>query len=193
MKTDLFQSCGYCLVSHSYWHIECSTFTASSFNIWNSSTGIPSLPLALFIVMLPKVHVTSHSKMFGSSWVITPSWLSGSLKPFLYSSLYSGHLFCLMVECKCHLSVVGRGPQHVSPSLWKLMISLYVITRSFSWQDPPGLEWAAPGWFSSLVCHSFVLPVPTPNSHLGIFHGAPAPTPGLSSADASACCACPSL
>ena len=26
------------------WHIECSTFTASSFRIWNSSTGIPSSP-----------------------------------------------------------------------------------------------------------------------------------------------------
>ena len=30
------------------WHIECSTFTASAFRIWNSSTGIPSPPLALF-------------------------------------------------------------------------------------------------------------------------------------------------
>ena len=30
---------------------ECSTFTASSFRIWNSSTGIPSPPLALFIVI----------------------------------------------------------------------------------------------------------------------------------------------
>ena len=28
------------------WHIECSTFTASSFRNWNSSTGIPSPPLA---------------------------------------------------------------------------------------------------------------------------------------------------
>ena len=28
------------------------TFTASSFRIWNSSTGIPSPPLALFVVML---------------------------------------------------------------------------------------------------------------------------------------------
>ena len=35
-----------------FWHIECSTFTASSFRIWNSSTGIPSPPLALFVVML---------------------------------------------------------------------------------------------------------------------------------------------
>ena len=43
------------------WHIECSTFTALSFRIWNSSTGIPSSPLALFIVMLSKAHLTSHS------------------------------------------------------------------------------------------------------------------------------------
>ena len=41
------------------WHIECSTFTASSFRIWNSSAGISSPPLSLFIVMLPKVHLTS--------------------------------------------------------------------------------------------------------------------------------------
>ena len=44
------------------WHIECSTFTASSFRIWNSSTGIPSPPLALLLVMLPKAHLTSHLK-----------------------------------------------------------------------------------------------------------------------------------
>jgi len=29
MKTDLFQSCGHCWVSQTYWHIECSTLTAS--------------------------------------------------------------------------------------------------------------------------------------------------------------------
>ena len=53
------------------WHIECSTFTPSSFRIWNSSAGIPSPPLALFIVMLPKAHLTSQSSIFGSRWVIT--------------------------------------------------------------------------------------------------------------------------
>ena len=52
------------------WHIECSTFTASSFRIWNSSTGIPSPPLALLVVMLPKAHLTSHSRMSGSRWAI---------------------------------------------------------------------------------------------------------------------------
>ena len=45
------------------WHIECITFTASSFRIWNTSTGILSPPLALFIVMLPKAHLTLHSGM----------------------------------------------------------------------------------------------------------------------------------
>ena len=74
----LFQSCGHCWVFQICWHIECSTFTASSFRIWNSSTGIPSPPLALFGMMLPKSHLTSHSRMSGSWWVITPSWLSGS-------------------------------------------------------------------------------------------------------------------
>ena len=77
VKTDLFQSCGHCWVFQICWHIECSTFTASSFRIWNSSIRIPSLPLALFIVMLSKAHLTSHSRMCGSRWVITPSWLSG--------------------------------------------------------------------------------------------------------------------
>ena len=86
MKTDLFQSCGHCWLFQICWHIECSTFTASSFRIWNSSTGIPSPPLAVFVVMLPKAHLTSHSRMSGSRWVITPSWLSGSWRSFLYSS-----------------------------------------------------------------------------------------------------------
>ena len=66
MKTDIFQSCGHWWVFQICWHIECSTFTASSFRIWNSSNGIPSPPLALFVVMLSKVHLTSHSRMSGS-------------------------------------------------------------------------------------------------------------------------------
>ena len=150
------------------WHIDCSTFTASSLMIWKSSTGIPSPPLALFmsewvsevaqscptlcnpmdcslpsssvhgvfqaivlewiaislssgssqprdrtrvsgivdrrftvwatrealfIVMLSKAHLTMHSRMSGCRWMITPSWLSGSWRYFLYSSFYSGVIF----------------------------------------------------------------------------------------------------
>ena len=96
MKTDLFQYCGHCWGFQICWHIECSIFTTSSFKIWNSSTGIPSPPLSLFIVMLPKAHLTSHSRMSGSRRVITPLWLSGLWRYFLYnSSVYSGHLFLM--------------------------------------------------------------------------------------------------
>ena len=49
MKTDILQSCGHCWVFQIYWHIEWSTFTASFFRIWNSSAGIQSPPLALFL------------------------------------------------------------------------------------------------------------------------------------------------
>ena len=86
MKADLFQSCGHWWVFQISWHIESSTFTVSYFRIWTSSTGISSPPLALFIVMLPKAHLTSCSRMSGSNWVTTPLWLSRSLRPYLDSS-----------------------------------------------------------------------------------------------------------
>ena len=82
MKTNFFQSCGRCWVFQICWHTECSTFTASSFRIWNSSVGIPSPLLALFVVMLHKAHLTWYCRMSGARWVITPSWLSGSFRPF---------------------------------------------------------------------------------------------------------------
>ena len=93
MKTELFQSCGHCWVFQICWHIEFSASTASLFRIWNSSTGIPSPPLALFTVILPKAHLTSHSRMSGYKWVITLWWWSGSWRSFLCSSVYSCHLF----------------------------------------------------------------------------------------------------
>ena len=46
--------------------------------------------------MFPKAHLTSHSRMSGSRWVITSSWWSGSWRSFLYSSsVYSCHLFLI--------------------------------------------------------------------------------------------------
>ena len=96
MKTHLFQSRGHCWLFQICWHIECNTFTASSFRICNSSTGIPLPPLTLFLVMLPKAHLTSLSRISVSRLVITPSWLSGSWRSFLYSSsVYSCHLFLI--------------------------------------------------------------------------------------------------
>ena len=108
MKIDLLQSCGHWWVFQICWYIECSTFTRSSFRIWNNSTGIPSPLRAWFIVMLPKTHLTSHSRMSGSRWEIKPSWLSGSWRSFLYNSyVYSCHLFLI--------SLFLLGPYHFCP------------------------------------------------------------------------------
>ena len=65
MKTDLFQSRGHCWVFQISLHIEYSTFTASSFRIWNSSIGISLPPLAFFLVML-----------LGPTWLHIPGCLA---------------------------------------------------------------------------------------------------------------------
>ena len=84
MDTFVFQIC---------WYIECSTITAPSLRIWNTSARIPSPSLALFIVMLPKAYLTSHCRMSGG---ITPLGSAGSLRSFLYgSSVYLSHLFLI--------------------------------------------------------------------------------------------------
>ena len=64
MKVDILQSCGHCWVSQICWHIECSTLTESCFRIWNSSAGILTPSLARFVVMLPKVLLSSQSRKF---------------------------------------------------------------------------------------------------------------------------------
>ena len=127
MKTDLFQSCGHCWVFQICWHIECGTFTASSFRIWNSSTGITSPPLALFLVMLPEVHLTSNSRMFGSRWLIT-WWLSGSWRSFLYSSGHSCHLFLIFSASVVPILLLS----FIVPILaWNIpLVSLIFLKRS---------------------------------------------------------------
>ena len=65
-------------------------FPASSFRIWNGLAGIPSPPLALFAVMLPKAYLTSHSRMSGYSWLITPSRLFG------HEDLFCTVLLCIL-------------------------------------------------------------------------------------------------
>ena len=118
MKTDLFQSCGHCWVFQICCHIECSTFTASSFRIWNSSTGIPSPPLALFIVMLPKARLTSHSRMSGSRWVIMPPWLSGSWRSFCIVFL------CILATSSEYLLLL-LGPYHFCPICMCIYMCIY--------------------------------------------------------------------
>ena len=84
MKTDLFQSCGHCWVFETCWHVEVSTLTASSFRIWSSLAGIPSPPLTLFIVILPKTHLTPKCLALGE---------------WSHHSIYLGYwdLFCIVL------------------------------------------------------------------------------------------------
>ena len=128
MKTDLFQSCGHRWVFQICWHIEYNTFTASSFRIW--TTGIPSPPLALFVVILPKAHLTSHSRMSGSRWVITPLWLSGPWRSFFVQ------FFCVFF---CHLFLISSASVRSIPFLsfivpifvWTVfLVSLFFLKRS---------------------------------------------------------------
>ena len=54
--------------------------------------------------MLPKAHMSSHSRMSGSRWVITPSCLSRSWRSFLYSSsIYPCHLFLIFFASVCSI------------------------------------------------------------------------------------------
>ena len=76
-----------------YWIVQ--HFHTSSFRIWNSSTGIPSPPLALFVVMLPKAHLTLDSRMSGlGEWSHHRGYL-GHKDLFLYSSVYSCYFFLI--------------------------------------------------------------------------------------------------
>ena len=67
-----------------------------SLGFLNSSAGIPSPALSLFVVMLPKAHLTSYSSISGITWVTQTSSPSRSLWLFFYSSsVHSCHLFLI--------------------------------------------------------------------------------------------------
>ena len=54
------------------WNIlNVNTLIASSFRVLKSSTGIPLHALSLLTAVLPKAHLTSHSRMSGSGWLTT--------------------------------------------------------------------------------------------------------------------------
>ena len=83
----------------------------------NSSSGIPSLPLALFEVMLPKAHLTSYSRMSSSRWVT-------------YHRDYLGHedIFCIVLLYSCHLLI--------SSASVKSILFLSFIVFIFAWNVP---------------------------------------------------------
>ena len=121
MRVDLFQSCGHCWVFQISWHTECSTLIVSSFRILNNSAWMLVPSLALLATVFPKAHYTSHSRMSGSRWVITPRWLSGSLRYFFvqfciffpspldlfcfYTDFIIFVLYCVHLWMKCSFDI----------------------------------------------------------------------------------------
>ena len=63
-------------------------FNSNVFRILNRSAGIPSPTVILYIVMLPKAHLTTSSRMSNSRWLTASLWLSESLR-----------LFCIALLC----------------------------------------------------------------------------------------------
>ena len=68
--------------------------------------------------MLPKDHLTSHSRISVSRWVTTPSWLSRSLRPSLHSSVNS-----------CHHNLF----YHFCPLLCLSLHEMFLWYLQFSW------------------------------------------------------------
>ena len=76
--------------------------------------------------MILKAHLTSHSRMSGCRWVITPSWLSESWRSFLYSSsVYFCNIFLMSSGSIAFLSFIE--PIFV----WNVpLVSLIFLKRS---------------------------------------------------------------
>ena len=131
--------------------------------------------------MLPKAHLTSYFRMSGSRWVITPSWLSRSLRPILYSfSVYSFHLFLIssacvrsLLFCKffCHSGAVSNHPLLFPGSILDTLqpgelISCHIFLSFRTVYEvlvARVLEWfAIPSWWTTFCQNAPLWPV-----HLG--------------------------
>ena len=106
-----FQSCGHCWVFQTCWHIECSTFTVSSFRIWNSARS---------------QHGESHT--WQRSWGKEPDktqrrdQASGVPLDFLKHLLPKPESACFTVLCfsPTRLTLTGGCPP--TTFLWKKLI-----------------------------------------------------------------------
>ena len=132
---------------------------SSPFRIWNCSGRIPSPPLALFIVMLPR-----------PTWLHTPGcqalgewphhqWLSGSLRAFLYSSEYSCHLFLIS---SASVQLLSHVQLFATPWTAACQASLS-ITNSWSLLKLMPIESVMPS-SHLILCHPLFLLPPIPPS-----------------------------
>ena len=93
--------------------------------------------------MLPKTHLTSQSRMSGYRSVVTPSWLSGAWWSFLYSSVYSWHLFLIYSASVSSIPFLPFFGVHLCMKC--TLVSLIFLKRSLVFSIP---------LFSSIFLHS---------------------------------------
>ena len=117
--------------------------------------------------MLPKAHLTSHPRMSSSRWVITPLWLCGSLRPFLYSSsVYSCHFFLMSYASIRSITFLS----FIMPiCAWNVpLVSLIFLKRSLVFSilllSSISLHWSLSDFYLSLLffgtlySHEYIFP-----------------------------------
>ena len=120
--------------------------------------------------MLPKAHLTSHSRISGCREVITPSWLSGSSRPFLYSSSV-----CISLRGWATHSCCSSHLYH----FWRWVPAICQRKES----EAPCCNNLLPLWEAHLLpglpqlCHTSLLRISSEQSTLMFFLEAWAPSP----------------
>ena len=136
MTIDLFQSCGHCRAFQICWHIECNTWMTSSFRVLNSSTGIPLHPLALLTAVIPKAHLTLHSRLSDSGWLTIPLYLSYTWYQFKNFTIEDRKLKFIFLSWSVIFSVLKTFR---SQSLE--LLKIFILHFSIYW-----VSWHLPDW-----------------------------------------------
>ena len=76
--------------------------------------------------MLPKTYLTSYSRMSGSRWLTTPSWLSKSLRSFF---VYVWHTYTCTFFCVYWMFCKKRKEQHITENVHFINYALYLSVQ----------------------------------------------------------------
>ena len=119
--------------------------------------------------MLPKAHLTLHSRMSSSRWVITPLWLSGSLRSSCMVALYiEVLLFWVHIYLKLLYLFLGLIP-------WSHVVSFLFSYNCLYFKGLFCLIWVVVLQFCLIsICVEYLFPSPhflcvfVPRSELGL-------------------------
>ena len=143
-ENNFFQSCGHCWVFQICWHIECTTFTTSSFRIWNSSTGIRRRQWHPTPVFLPGKSHGQRSLVGCSPWG-RQEWDMTEQLHFHFSLSCIGEGNGNTLQCSCLENPRDRG------AWWT---AIHGVAQSWTWLKRLG-SCKSSNW-NSITSTSFV-------------------------------------